>query len=123
MLHYVGRMIIVSQNQSELFGQRLRELKIEKKLTLKEIGAIADVTEGAVGLWVTGKRIPENQPLKKIADFLEVSTDYLLGNSNIREKAENIELEHIKVKYLPIIGTVRAGSGGIAMWQTNPSVA
>jgi repressor LexA len=102
------------KNEYAVFGQRLRELKEEKNLTLKEIASVAGVSEGAVGLWVTGKRTPEKPTLQKLADLFGVSNDYLLGNSNIREKAENVELERINIKYLPVIGSVRAGNGGLA---------
>lgn len=40
-------------------------------------------------MWETGKRIPYSDMLIKLANFFEVSVDYLLGN----EKTSNIDKE------------------------------
>lgn len=60
-----------------MFAQRLRELREKREITHRESGRI--ITDAAVGVWETGKRIPDSATLQRLADFFAVSVDYLLG--------------------------------------------
>lgn len=104
--------------ENSYFSSRLTELILEKKLILKELGAIFGVSEGAVSSWRTGRRMPEQETLQSIANYFNVSTDYLLGNSNLRDKTENLRLENNEMVYLPIIGMVKIGNTGL-VFQDN----
>ena len=76
--------------------ERIKELRKEKSITMKRLGEIIGVSEGAVSQYENGKRQPDYDTLKKIADFFDVSTDYLLGRTdnpqqNIDQQLEGIE--------------------------------
>ncbi len=58
---------------------RLRELRKESDLTMKELGKAIGVAESTVSAYETGKREPDLMTLCKIADYFRVSLDYLLG--------------------------------------------
>lgn len=58
---------------------RIRELRKESALTLKELSTKVGVAESTLSLYETGKREPEYAILLKFANFFRVSTDYLLG--------------------------------------------
>ena len=58
--------------------KRIRELRKAKGLTIKQLGASVGVAESTVSLYETGKHQPDFDTLKKIADVLDVSIDYLL---------------------------------------------
>lgn len=58
---------------------KLREIRTEKKISMKKLGEIVGVSESAISLYETGKREPDQDTLKRIADYFKVSTDYLLG--------------------------------------------
>lgn len=60
---------------------RLRELRKEKHLTLKQLGNIIGVTECAISQYELGKREPSKEILVRLADFFGVSVDYLLGRT------------------------------------------
>jgi transcriptional regulator with XRE-family HTH domain len=60
--------------------ERLAELRKEKGLTQEELGNTFNVTRHTVTMWETGNTEPDYATLIKLADFLEVSTDYLLGH-------------------------------------------
>lgn len=60
-------------------GNRIRELRKEDKLTMKQLGEKIGVAESTISQYETGKREPDNDTTKKIADFFHVSIDYLLG--------------------------------------------
>ena len=61
---------------------RIREARKEKALTMKELAQKVGVVEIAISMYETGKREPDYSTLVKIADVLNVSTDFLLCRSN-----------------------------------------
>ena len=71
-----------------LLKDRLRELRLERNLLQKDIASLLNITTSAYGYYEQGKRVPDSDTVKKLANFFEVSLDYLLGNSDIRESAE-----------------------------------
>jgi transcriptional regulator with XRE-family HTH domain len=66
------------------FGQRLRLLRDEKKMVQKEIADLLDVSQSTIGKYEGDQRTPSPDTIIKLAVFFEVSTDYLLGHSEIR---------------------------------------
>lgn len=62
-----------------IFCKRLKELRIEKGLKQEEIATQLGVTQRKVSYWETGKIEPDLLHLGKIAEFFDVSVDYLLG--------------------------------------------
>lgn len=71
-------------------GDRLKELREEKKLTRDSLADILNVSYSAVSKYETNVRFPDKGTLIQLADFFDVSVDYLLCRSNIRETAEKI---------------------------------
>lgn len=65
-----------------MFKDRLKELRKSKNLKQAEFAAIFNASQGAVGNWESGKRMPDAETLSKIADFFGVSVDYLLCREN-----------------------------------------
>ena len=61
------------------FKERLKELRIEKELSQSELGKKLGVDFRTVSNWENGVRKPDIDTLAKIAEYLEVSSDYLLG--------------------------------------------
>ena len=59
--------------------ERLRELRKEKKLSMKELGLMFGLAESTISLYEKGKRQPDNATLIRFADFFGISVDYLLG--------------------------------------------
>ena len=57
---------------------KLRELRKEKGISLKKLGAYIGVSESTMSLYENGKRQPDNETLLKLADFFGVTVDYLL---------------------------------------------
>ena len=62
-----------------LFGERLRELRLEKNLTQKQLGDIFNVNRVTIVDWEIRGKQPSYEILCKLAKFFEVSSDYLLG--------------------------------------------
>jgi transcriptional regulator with XRE-family HTH domain len=80
MLEYFTRRI-----RMELFAQRLKTLRIEKQVTQRAIANYLDITDTAYGFYEQGKNYPNMDILIKLADYFEVSLDYLVGRSEERK--------------------------------------
>ena len=65
-------------------GEKLKSLRIEKKLTQKQIADRIGLAISAVSSYESGTRYPSYDVLVKLARIFHVSTDYLLGMTNIR---------------------------------------
>ena len=59
-------------------GKRLKELRIENKLSQKEFGEILAVSQDTVSLWENGKSLPTAEYLIAISKHFNVSVDFLL---------------------------------------------
>jgi len=66
------------------FSKRLKKLRKEKGLTQEELAQALNITRSALSLYEIGKRDPDTETLRKIAGFFNVSVDYLLGRTDIR---------------------------------------
>lgn len=65
-------------------GSRLKSLRKNMQLTGEEFGVKMNVSKPTVSLWESDKRTPNAEMLQKIANFFDVSVDYLLiGKPNI----------------------------------------
>ena len=60
----------------------LRELRIQKGLTQAELSKALQVSASSIGMYEQGRREPDNETLGRIANFFNVTTDYLLGRTD-----------------------------------------
>lgn len=65
-----------------LFKDRLRELRTEKKVSRKQLAEFLFVSERLISYWENGKRECDFETLIKLSKYFEVSVDYLLGVTN-----------------------------------------
>lgn len=68
-----------------MFGKRLAELRAEKGLTQIQLANILNVSSGAIGMYETERRKLDSDKLVTFCDFFDVSIDYLLGRTDIRQ--------------------------------------
>jgi len=66
-----------------MLAKRLKQLREERHLLQKDIANILKITTSAYGYYEQNRRDPDTIVLQKLADFFDVSTDYLLGRTNI----------------------------------------
>ena len=75
------------------FAERLKTLRKEVKLTQTQIAEKLDISQQAYASWKRGVKKPTQENLVKIAQVLNVSVNYLVGNLEINsEELDNIEL-------------------------------
>lgn len=88
-----------------MFAKQLKYLRQSKQLKQETLGNKLGVTKQSISNWENDNITPSVEMLAKIADFFDVSTDYLLG----REKPANegiqllditgltpVQIEHIR---------------------------
>lgn len=65
-------------------GDKLKSLRIEKKLTQKQVADRIGLAISAVSSYESGSRYPSYDVLVRLAHIFHVSTDYLLGMTDKR---------------------------------------
>lgn len=65
------------------FAERFRQLRKVRHMTQAECGSLFGVGQQAVGKWEQGTGSPDYDALITIADHFNVTTDYLLGRTDI----------------------------------------
>ncbi|WP_196596036.1 LexA family protein [Pectinatus frisingensis] len=99
----------------------LKNLREKRELTQAALAKDLKISPSTIAMYERGDRNPDPDMLKKIANYFNVSIDYLLGNSiygnttsiygNNTPIFNDVAPENKKV---PIIGTVKCGPGGLA---------
>lgn len=67
----------------------LKELRLNAKLTQKELAKKIGVAHNTIAMIETGKREGDRETSRKIADFFGVSLDYLEGRDNDTNVSKN----------------------------------
>ncbi|PFE56045.1 transcriptional regulator [Bacillus cereus] len=78
-----------------MLGERLRSLRKENGLTMKELGQELNLAESTISGYENGNRKPDYETLDKFANFFKVSTDYLLGRSEFKNNYEGKNIQGI----------------------------
>jgi transcriptional regulator with XRE-family HTH domain len=61
----------------------IKNLRKEKGLTQTQLAETFNLDQTAISKWENDKAIPDTQTLIRLAEFFDVSTDFLLGRSNL----------------------------------------
>lgn len=67
----------------DIFAERLKELRAQNHLTQREISEILNIKQQSYSRYKLGTGQPSLETLCKIAEYYNVSVDYLLGISEI----------------------------------------
>ena len=66
-------------------GDRLKQLRVEYGILQKKLAEQLNLSQQTISLYESNKRQPDYDTLKQIAEFFNVSTDYILGITDIKE--------------------------------------
>lgn len=80
------------------FSENLRELRKQRNLSQEELAAMLDVSRQAVSKWELDEGYPEVEKLLLIANKLNVSLDYLMGNTPAKENNHSTDKTRILIK-------------------------
>lgn len=78
------------------FGNRLKLLREERGLTQQMIADILKVERPTIAGYETNRKQPDYQKINVLADYFNVSLDYLLGRSDIRNPYIEKNLDETK---------------------------
>lgn len=89
-------------------GSRIKSLRKEKKLTQKQLGKLADVSDAAVVLWEKDVNTPKFEKLQLIAPALNTTIDYILYG--VTDTGSNVGDYRPVTRMLPVLSYVQAGN-------------
>lgn len=75
-------------------ADRIKQLRTEKNITQEELGKIVGVVKSTMSMYESGKSTPNDDIKKILANYFDVSIDYLMGFTDERKqyKASNPDL-------------------------------
>jgi len=91
-----------------LFGNRLKGLREEKGITQKQLGKVINISDRVIGYYESSDRFPKDEIiLKMLADYFNVSIDYLVGRTSLRSPqseyvAESKSSYSLNIEGLPV---------------------
>lgn len=86
-----------------LLGENLRKAREEKGLTQAEVAKLLDISASTIGMYEQGRRDPDTDTLKKLAELYEVSTDYLLGRTDIPNATSDLKKNKIPEEFIKLL--------------------
>jgi len=63
----------------KVFAERLKELRIDKNLSQRQLAKELGFTQPAIARWESNSQVPNIEVAKEIAIYFGVSIDYLCG--------------------------------------------
>lgn len=79
-------------------GNRIKKLREEKQMKQDELAKILSISPSAIGMYERDEREPNDEITLKLAEYFNVTTDYLLGKSDIRNP-EQIDLDDMDIAF------------------------
>lgn len=64
------------------FAERLTQLRNDKNLSRKQLADLLNVSPRLIGYWENNQRECDFDMLIKLADFFDVSIDFILGRTD-----------------------------------------
>ena len=75
----------------ENIGKRLTTALAVNDKMQKELARFLGVTDNTVSFFCSGSRAPNHEQIKKIAQYLHISTDYLLGLTDVMTGDKDVQ--------------------------------
>ncbi|MDD4000034.1 MAG: helix-turn-helix transcriptional regulator [Bacilli bacterium] len=96
---------------------RIKELRAERNLSLRDFSDIIKIPRSTISLYELGTRDIKFESLKRLCDFFEVTSDYLLGFSeegiyvHFQEKTYSLNranfLKYKELDFLKLVNNIR----------------
>lgn len=74
-------------------GNRIADLRTNNHMSQFQLAKVLGIGTSTLGMYETNKRKPSPKVLNKIADYFDVSTDYLLGRKSKADKVHNMTVD------------------------------
>lgn len=73
------------ESQRSEFGSRVKELRQSRGMTQEGLALRLGVATSTVAMWETTDRTPPLHRVQQIANYFEVSVDYILGRTDVKQ--------------------------------------
>lgn len=97
-------------------GERIKELRLSKGMTMEELGKLVGVQKAAVQKWENGStKNLKRSTIEKLSQIFDVSPSFLMGMTDTNtvkgeyKKSDILKACFNNITMLPIAGVVRAG--------------
>jgi transcriptional regulator with XRE-family HTH domain len=80
-----------SKQSKTLFGRRLKAAREAKEYTKDKLGKLVGIHHSQIGRYEKGEASPSAEVLKKLANALDASTDFLMNGTTSDLAAESIQ--------------------------------
>ena len=87
---------------NEMLGERIRELRQAKGLNQVELGSRLNVSKQSISNYESNNILPSIDMLTKLANFFDVSTDFLLEN----ESKNTISIDGLTEHQVAIVASI-----------------
>lgn len=77
-------------------GENIAALRNKQGLSQIQLAKKLNIGTSTLGMWETDKRKPNPEALAQIADYFNVTTDYLLGRNNTPQWADHRDTTDLK---------------------------
>lgn len=74
-----------------MIGNKIKKLREEKRLTQQELAEEMGLAQSTIAMIESGKKEGSTKTLKKLADFFNISIDYLLSEDEEQDKINEYE--------------------------------
>ena len=78
---------LMNPNEKSEFPARLRKLREERRQSRAVLSELCGLSRGMIRQYERGEKTPTLKTLKVLANYFEVSIDYLAGETNIRKRS------------------------------------
>ena len=82
----------VTESTRKIIGCRINELLAINDVKQKELAAYLSISDNIVSYFVKGTRVPNTEQILKIAKYFNVSTDYLLGLTDVKTTDTDLKM-------------------------------
>lgn len=95
----------------ETLSNRLKSLRKEKGLTLEQMATDLDTTKVTLSRYENGVREPKGETLNTLANYFNVSIDYLFARTNNRNSLSNEDKADVKVAIDEVLSSLEYSEG------------
>lgn len=85
----------------KIFSERFKTLRTGKGVSLAELGEFFGVSKQSAQKWETGINVPTVEKMVDLADYFEVTIDYLVGRTDIVSEQIVVKFPNISNLTLP----------------------
>lgn len=82
-----------------MIGDKIRELRLEHRMSQTELARAVHASQQAVTKWENGRSEPSSSAIADIANYFNVSSDYLLGRTTNRIPDKDLSKNQKLVAY------------------------